>query len=70
MRRADLEVARPHRARDFELVRREREGVYWHGRDGMMVRLAAPERNESRQSEPEWRHTLAAALALGRSGAT
>jgi hypothetical protein len=70
MRRTYLEFARPHRALDFELVRRGREGVYWHDRDGMVVRVAASEGGELRRREPEWRHTLAAALTLGRSGAT
>jgi hypothetical protein len=72
MKRAKEDFARPYGLRDFEFVRAGPDGAYWQRADGMVVRVAAAERDRARMREAldqeasmrEWE------IALGRSGAT
>jgi hypothetical protein len=43
MKRHYEEPERPCRRDDLELIRAGRDGVWWQARDGMRIRLAAPE---------------------------
>ena len=45
--------ARPYVFRDFELIRAGPDGTYWKAVDGMVVRMAAPERGQQRAREAE-----------------
>ena len=53
MSRADMDFARPYGFGDFELVREPRSGAYWRAADGMVVRLAMPERGRAPDRESE-----------------
>ena len=53
MSRADMDFARPYGFGDFELVREPRNGAYWQAADGMVVRLAMPERGHAPDRESE-----------------
>ena len=53
MSRADRDFARPYGIGDFELVREPRNGAYWRAADGMVVRLAMPERRRAPERESE-----------------
>ena len=53
MSRADMDFARPYGFGDFELVREPRSGAYWQAADGMVVRLAMPERGRVPDQESE-----------------
>lgn len=44
MKRYQQEWQRPHGRRDAALVREGREGTYWQAADGLVVRVAMPER--------------------------
>jgi hypothetical protein len=41
--RQQMMMKTPHRHDDASLVRHGGQGMYWQARDGMVVRLAAPE---------------------------
>jgi len=74
MRRAKENFARPYGPRDFEFVRAGPDGTCWVSADGMVVRIAAAERMDTRARirkaartpppEREWERELE------RSGAT
>jgi hypothetical protein len=53
MSRADMDFARPYGCGDFELVRESRNGAYWRAADGMVVRLAMPERGRVHDRKSE-----------------
>jgi hypothetical protein len=62
----------PHGFRDFVFVRAGPDGAYWQRADGMVVRVAAAERERGRIRESEGQDTSSSEweVALGRSGAT
>ena len=44
MKKMLCEPVRPYGGRDYELMRRGREGTYWEAAEGLIVRVAAAER--------------------------
>jgi hypothetical protein len=54
MKRERKEYRKPYGRGDYELLRR-RDGLYWQGHHGLVLRLAAPERDT--EMEIDSRHT-------------
>ena len=62
-----LEELAPPRARDdLALVRAGREGTYWQGRDGLIVRIAARERDRDAEAAQRELLVLACRDAAGQ----
>jgi hypothetical protein len=55
MKRDAVEYRKPYRAGDYALISGGSRGVYWEGRDGLVVRMAVAERNrEADRIRPWW----------------
>ena len=69
MKRERKEYRKPYGRGDYELLRR-RDGLYWQGHQGLVLRLAAPEWDsetqiDSRQSEDGLSSEVRPALFAG-----
>ncbi len=53
MKRARVEFARPHVARDFEFISEGPDGTVWQAADSMSVRVAAVERRRGAAGKAE-----------------
>jgi len=63
----DLEELTPPRARDdLALVRAGREGTYWQAKDGLIVRVAARERDRDAEATQRELLMLACRDAAGQ----
>ena len=47
----DVAYRQPYRHGEYHLVDTRHQGTYWRARDGMVVRLASPEREASDDGE-------------------